>query len=147
MTDLSDEHEYKSVTEFDAWLQSIADGTPPLNAGIEQGWTPKKINDLLKQPDIAELVYFAQMQADGVMVKAMFDQGKKGNMAAITTWLFNRQPHEWKDTRKVVVSGEGKVDTSTIVAAREAALALLGAASIEELQGIVETTADADHTD
>lgn len=139
MTDLQADEllETDPLNQMARWLELISDGTPPLNAGIECGWTPQQTAKLMRDSEVQQLIEMAHAVADGTMVKSMFDQGKRGNMTAIQTWLFNRRPDEWKDVKRVVVTGDLKVDTTTIVTAREIAHELLAEASVAELQAMV----------
>lgn len=141
MTDLAPADQTDELSQLEQWLDMISKGTPPLNAGVELGWTPRQVRDLCKQAEVIDLITMAQNLADGTVVKAMYDQAVRGNMTAIQTWLFNRRPEEWKDIKRVVVSGDLKVETSTIIAAKEAAKELLAAANVVDLQRMVEANA------
>jgi len=145
MSDLQTNEEFDELAAFERWLTLVAEGTPPLNAGVELGWTPQKINKLIADPDVQEMLSYAHARADGSVVKAMHTQAMKGNMTAIQTWLFNRRPEDWRDIRKVVISGDVKVTPALITAAKQAARELLANADIKVLQQLVEATAtDAD---
>lgn len=133
---------FAEMTGDEVWLAKIANGTPPLNAGLEMGWSPREIRRKMEDPEIAELVMYSEMEADGQVIAAVHKAAKAGNMTAAQFWLLNRRPDEWKDVKRIVVTDSPTVPAGVIAAGRELVAEMFSAApSVEELQQALETTA------
>ena len=136
-----DEEIFAEMTPDEVWLSKISNGTPPLNAGLELGWSPMEIRRKMERPEMAELIMYAEMEADGQVITAVHKAAKAGNMTAAQFWLLNRRPDEWKDVKRIVVTDSPAVPAATIAAGRELVDAMFGAApSIEALQDALEAS-------
>lgn len=58
------------------------------------------IAELEKDQRFADGVMTAEIEANELVEKALFDAAKSGNVAAIKVWLFNRLPHRWAERKK-----------------------------------------------
>ena len=122
------------VDEDELWIRKIASGTTPLNAGLELGWWPKKIE--AKMTEYGEMVSTAQLSADGDVIKALHHSAVRGNISAIQMWLFNRRPAEWRDVKRIVVSGSAEAKPDMVQSTKMAALELLRENGIVAMQDI-----------
>lgn len=125
---------YDDIIERELFLIAVAEGTPEVNAAIEVGWTPFKMRRVLADPDFAELVGFAKQQADGEIQKVLYQQAKKGMGWAVTLWLFNRDPDNWKDTKRIEVHSTTKIEIGIVGGIKEAAMQLISQAGPAALQ-------------
>ena len=102
--DLSDE-----VMEL---LEKVRQGTPVELAGLEIGWLPAKTRSVIARLDLGELIAEAAQLADDSVVRALYRKAQSGNMTAIQMVLMNRRPREWRDVRKVEITGNVTVSTA-----------------------------------
>lgn len=55
-----------------------------------------------RHPDIKQQWADARAEADGRIVKCLYDKAKTGDLGAICFWLKNRRPDEWRERREIV---------------------------------------------
>lgn len=130
-TDLVDEKEVRTSRRF---LELVADGVGIVSAGIEVGWSPAKTKRMVKEPEFAELVGFAQDQTIESVEKAVVDAAKKGNVRAAQFFLLNRAPDRWRDVKHIQVDQNTQLDVGVIVGVKEGVLEALRAGGIKSLQ-------------
>lgn len=139
---------FEEMTKRVEFLDKVSCGTSELNAGIEVGWTPAKIRGLLADKGFREMVTFAQRLADGNIEKKLYQVARRGNMAAIQMWLFNREPDRWRDVKRIEVHHDATIQVGVIHSVKQGALALLGERSVADLQRLaIESTATEATTD
>lgn len=131
--------EIAEITEF---LEKMLDGWGPLTAGQSIGWSPRKTNQMMVRPEIRELVEVVQDCKDESIERAFFRTGLSGNVTAQLAWLYNRKPHMWKDTKRVVVQRDEKISVEVIHSVKQSALELIREAGVRALQpgGAIDVT-------
>lgn len=132
----ADDTTFEEMLEYDRFLELIRDGIPEINAALEVGWTPRRLKQLLNDPEFTELVGYARDEADGTIEKVLYEQASKGKQWAVSLWLFNRQPDRWKDIRRIEVNTTTTVNIGTVRSVKEAALELLREQGIEGMQAL-----------
>lgn len=136
---------FDDMTSRQAFLDKVAAGTTPFNAGIEVGWTPAATKKNVADPEFAELISYAQQMADGNIEKKLHDIALKGNLGAIQMWLFNRRPEMWKDVKRIEVNQNVNVQLGVVHSVKEAAHELMRGHSIADLQRLaIEATSSDD---
>lgn len=131
MTDLAPRVEDRQMRRF---LELVADGTGPLNAGLEVGWSPSKTRRLMRDREFAEMVEIAEDQTIESVEKDLVNAAHRGNVRAIQFYLLNRAPERWKDVRHLEVKQTGQLEIGVIHGVKNAALELLQEKGIEALQ-------------
>lgn len=130
------DEEFEGITEHLAFLEKVAAGTSEFNAGIEVGWSPAEIRRKCAEPEFRELINFACTQADGNIEKTLYETARRGNIAAMQMWLFNRRPDKWKDVKRIEVRNDVTVSLATVGAVKAGAIELLrehGAGALQQL--------------
>ncbi len=125
---------FDDIVERDLFLELVASGTPPMLAGHECGWTPRRTARNMADPEFAELIAYAlDRRIDGVE-KALFAQAMKGNMAAVQMVLLNLRPEVFRDVKRIEIKSEhqvsGTIVHSTVQAAKQL-MAELGPAALQ----------------
>lgn len=107
------------------FVEKIRKGVGPYNAGLALGWTPYKINQLLRDPEFAEILQVCEDSKDETVEYALFRQAGAGNTKAMEMWLHARRPDKWVATKKLAIESNEKVEISVVHSIRDAARALL----------------------
>lgn len=143
----ADEATLREAMDVERFLESIAQGVPPILAGIEVDWTPRQTEARLADPEFKKLVdIYMDMSIDSVE-KALHKLATGGHLGAIQMVLYNRRPDKWRDQRRVEIRTEHAAAPELVMAAREAIMAALNApGGIAALQpggalDAIETTA------
>lgn len=132
MTDLFDD-----LVEAERFIELVAVGVHPLNAGIEVGWTPRHTKAKMKDPEFAELVDLAIDRANASMEEAVYQKGRAGNVTAQMFWLLNRVPERWRDVKRIEVRADHKVSVTAVESVKAGVIELLrdqGVAAMQELE-------------
>lgn len=125
---------FGDIVERDLFVELVADGITPLNAGLEVGWTPRRTKRNMADPAFAEIVEAARARADGTIEKTLFEVAKKGNLGAIQMWLYNRRPNDWKDVKRIEVQSQSTVTIGVVGATKQAVLELMSEHGAQALQ-------------
>jgi hypothetical protein len=99
-----------------------------------------------KDPEFADAVELAEIEACDIVEDALLEAAKSGNVTACQVWLYNRSPDRWKDQRnfKTELSGpEGKALSLKVEDARELTDAELLAIASRGSAGAAEQAAGA----
>jgi hypothetical protein len=108
-----------------AFLEKLAMGVGPYNAGIGLGWTPYKVDQLLRDDDFLALMHYVEMRKDETVETALYRAAAAGNMQAMQMWLHARRPERWLPTRKLQIESHEQINVNVVMSVREAAKALL----------------------
>lgn len=132
---MSQKSEEKDIAAQAQFLEAIADGVPPVLAGIEVGWSPAETKRRLKDHEFSELVrVHLDMSIDSVE-RALHRLAVSGHLGAMQMILYNRRPQDWKDVRRIEVKTQSSVQVAVVTAtAKQIALELLkqgGAAAVQ----------------
>lgn len=122
------------------FLDRLAQGYGPDVAGGAIGWSPHRIKQILRDPDMQQLMKLVDSRLDQNVVRAMYLAAVTGNVTAGQFWLLNRRPEEWRDTKKIVVERNERVSIEVIHSVKQGALELLQEAGIRALQpgGVID---------
>lgn len=124
----------RDTRAFNRWIDEVASGVGPLNAGAAVGWSPAKVKRLLADPEVAEMVTFLEERKDETAEQGMYELVKMRHFQAIQWWLLNRRQDRWKDTKRIVVDHEHHIDGNVVVSVKHAALELIREAGVAALQ-------------
>jgi hypothetical protein len=80
---------------------------------------------------------------DESMQRAFYRAGIGGNVTAQLAWLYNRKPHIWKDTKRVVVERNESISIEVVHSVKQAAMEMIQEAGVRALQpgGAIDATA------
>lgn len=134
------------IAEITAFLEKMMDGWGPTTAGQSIGWSPRKTTSMMTRPEIRELVTVVQSAQDESMERAFYRSGLAGNVTAQLAWLYNRKPHMWKDTKRVVVERSEQISIEVIHSVKAAALEMIrehGARALQPSRAIEAKSVDA----
>jgi hypothetical protein len=131
MADLFDE-----MVEAERFLELVAVGVHPVNAGIEVGWSPAKTKAHMKEPEFADMVSGAIDRANASMEEALYQKGLSGNVSAMMLWLFNRAPDRWRDVKRIEVRSEHKVSVTAVESVKAGVLQLIREQGVGAMQAL-----------
>lgn len=138
------------LIEKKKFLEELLAGKGPFPAGIEIGWSPLRIRQMMADPEIIQLMSFIHEHMDQSVEYALYRAAMAGNVTAQQVWLFNRRGDKWKDVKRVVHEGEVKVGAEVVHSVRQVALGLLESHGTKALQpggALDEIVIDLDETD
>lgn len=132
---------FGSVAEHEHFFQLVSMGTPPDLAAFEVQWTPRKLKELMRDPDFKDLLKVAQRMRDDYVERALYEQARKGNMVAIQIVLFNRRAEDFRDVKRIEVHTDHKVEIGFTRATVDAVKELLASVDPTALQigGAIDT--------
>lgn len=120
----------------ETFVELVAGGISPINAGIEVGWTPRQMRAKMKDNDFRELVEDAQQRLLGTVEETLVAVAKRGNVAAITLFLFNRAPDRWRDVKRIEIKNDLTISMGMVASVKQGALELLREQGVEAMQAI-----------
>lgn len=138
------------LVEKKAFLDELLQGKGPLPAGLSIGWSPLRIQQMLKDPEIVQLIAMIEEHKDQSVEAALYKAAITGNVTAQQVWLFNRKGNKWKDVKRVVHEGEVRIGAEVVHSVRQVALGLLESHGTKALQpggALDEIVIDLDETD
>lgn len=118
---MSDDAEFREITDPMRIAELVAEGVRPLNAALEVGWSPSRLTREMKDPEFADLIEAAEMQATGQVEHALFIRARNGNVPAAMFWLLNRDPDRWRDIKRIEIKQDTTVTINAVATAVEAA--------------------------
>lgn len=127
---------FDDMVARETFVELVAAGVSPINAGIEVGWTPRQTKANLADPEFQELVDFAEQRLIGSMEQTLVAVAQRGNVAALTLFLFNRAPDRWRDVKRIEVKADIKVTQGMVEAVKTGALELLREHGVGALQAL-----------
>ena len=102
--DATDDQMFADIAEKETFLDRVANGCPPLLAGHELRWSPKKTKEVMNDPEFADLVNAAIERGLDAVEATLMRKAQEGNMAAITMVLFNRRADRWRDVKRIDIT-------------------------------------------
>lgn len=127
---------FSDMTQKEQFLELVATGVSPLNAGIQVGWSPAQTKRHLKDTDFKELIQEACERADATIEETLYAIAARGNLGAIQMWLFNRKPQEWRDVKRIEVKTSHTVQIGVVESVKQGALELLREQGVSALQAL-----------
>ena len=128
----------REMGEREELLEAVSNGCPPELAAFRLGWTPRKMREVMQEPEFVELIQFAAERSVDAIEEVLQAKALAGNMAAIQMVLYNRRAHTWRDVRRIEVRTEATVSIQQVESTKQAAIALLrerGAGALQLLSG------------
>lgn len=133
---MSDDDIFENLMGRELFIELVASGVAPINAGIQAGWTPRQLKKELSDPDFRELTDAAQERLIGSVEETLVAVAKRGNVAAITLFLFNRAPERWKDVKRIEIKNDMTISMGMVASVKEGALQLLREQGVGVVQSI-----------
>lgn len=121
---------------IEQFLELVAHGVHPVNAGIQVGWTPAKTKAMMRDAEFADLVSGATDRANATIEEALYVKAASGNVSAIQMWLFNREPERWRDVKRIEVRSDHRVQIGLVESVKTGVLELLNANGVEAMQAL-----------
>ena len=140
--DATDDQMFADIAEKETFLDRVANGCPPLLAGHELRWSPKKSKEVMNDPEFADLVNAAIERGLDAVEATLMRKAQEGNMAAITMVLFNRRADRWRDVKRIEVRTDATVTINSIESVKAAAIALLADRGVDAMQALNAGTLD-----
>lgn len=141
------EREFRDLSERTEFLDLVATGIPEINAALQVRWSPKKLKQMLADPEFVELVNAARDTFDGLVETTLGQMAIRGNMRAVEMWLYNRQKGRWTDVKKIEIDHTVTHNYAIVGVAVEAAQALLAQHGAGALQAFHQHAIEATGTD
>lgn len=137
------------------FFERVQEGCGPLNAAIEVGWTPAKLNQLMRDDEFAELLGIARERLLEDLEEVVVRKAREGNVKCLQMVLYNQRSEKWKDVRHIKMERSGALDTATVVSVKAALIDVLrnsgdAVALMQPAPKVIEATAvevDAQHAD
>ena len=133
---MSDVATFEGLMGRELFIELVANGVAPINAGIQVGWTPRQLKKELSDPDFKELCDAAQERLIGSVEETLVTVAKRGNVAAITMFLFNRAPERWKDVKRIEIKNDMTISMGMVASVKQGALELLREQGVGAIQAI-----------
>src|SRR3954470_11349202 len=118
------------------FIEQIACGVAPVNAGIAVGWSPAHVRKLMKDEEFLDIIRGAQERANGTVEESLFNRAVAGNVAAMQMWLFNREPDRWRDIKRIEVRSEHRVTVAAVESVKSGVLELLREQGVGAMQAL-----------
>lgn len=118
------------------FIEQIAVGVAPVNAGIAVGWSPAHVRKLMKDDEFLDIIRGAQERANGTVEESLFNRAVAGNVAAMQMWLFNREPDRWRDVKRIEVRSEHRVTVAAVESVKSGVLELLREQGVGAMQAL-----------
>jgi hypothetical protein len=131
MADMFDE-----MLEAERFIELIAVGCHPVNAGIQVGWSPAKTKKQMKDAEFNDIVTGALERANATVEEALYAKAISGNVSAIQMWLFNREPDRWRDVKRIEVRSEHRVQVGMVESVKVGVLELLRTQGVGQMQAL-----------
>jgi len=126
------------------FVELVAGGVAPINAGIQVGWTPRQLKRELADRDFRELVDAASERLIGSVEETLVAVAKRGNVAAITLFLFNRAPDRWRDVKRIEIKNDLTISLGMVASVKQGALELLREQGVGAIQALEPPIIDAE---
>ena len=141
---MSDTATFDELMGRELFVELVAGGVAPINAGIQVGWTPRQLKRELADRDFKELVDAASERLIGSVEETLVAVAKRGNVAAITLFLFNRAPDRWRDVKRIEIKNDLTVSLGMVASVKQGALELLRENGVEAIQSLGQPIIDAE---
>jgi hypothetical protein len=132
--------QFDDMVEIEQFIELVANGIHPVNAGIHVGWSPMKTKSKLSDPDFADMVSGACDRANATIEEALYAKAAAGNVSAIQMWLFNREPDRWRDVKRIEVRSEHKIEIGVVESVKVGVLDLLRSEGVGAMQALNQGT-------
>lgn len=141
---MSDVATFEGMMGRELFVELVASGVAPINAGIQVGWTPRQLKKELQDVDFKELVDAAGERLLGSIEETLIAVAKRGNVAAITLFLFNRAPDRWRDVKRIEIKNDLTVSVAMVNSVKQGALELLREQGVGAIQALEVQIIDAE---
>jgi hypothetical protein len=127
---------FEEMMHIEQFIEFVAHGVHPVNAGIQVGWSPAKTKAMMRDADFADMIQGATERANASVEEALYAKAVAGNVSAIQMWLFNREPDRWRDVKRIEVRSEHKVQIGMVESVKSGVLELLRGEGVEAIQAL-----------
>lgn len=127
---------FDDMVAAERFIELVAVGIHPVNAGIEVGWTPARTKARMRDPEFADMVQGACERANATMEQALYAKGLAGNVTAMQMWLFNRDPDRWRDVRRIEIRSDHRVSVTAVESVKAGVLELLRSQGVGAMQAL-----------
>ena len=141
---MSDTVAFEELMGRELFVELVASGVAPINAGIQVGWTPRQLKKELSDADFKELVDAAAERLIGSVEETLVAVAKRGNVAAITLFLFNRAPDRWRDVKRIEIKNDVTISLGMVASVKQGALELLREQGVGAIQALESPIIDAE---
>ena len=136
--------QFDEMAAREQFVELVAQGVAPINAGIEVNWSPHMTKKKLKDPEFADIVAGALDRANASVEEALYRRALAGNVSAMQMWLFNREPDRWRDVRRIEVRSDHRVSITAVESVKAGVLELLREHGVEQMQALDAEIIDAE---
>lgn len=141
---MSDTAVFDELIGRELYVELVASGVAPINAAIQVGWTPRQLKKELSDPDFKELADAAAERLIGSVEETLVAVARRGNVAAITLFLFNRAPDRWRDVKRIEIKNDVTVSLGMVASVKQGALELLREQGVGAIQSLESPIIDAE---
>lgn len=127
---------FDQMVARERFVELVAQGVSPVNAGIEIGWSPSQTKKALRDEEFADIVAGSIERANASVEEALYARAIAGNVSAMQMWLFNREPDRWRDVRRIEVRSDHRVSITAVESVKAGVLQLLRETSVAEMQAL-----------
>jgi hypothetical protein len=138
---------FDEMVAKEQFIELIAVGNAPINAGIIVGWTPAQTHKFLRDPDFVDVVNGAMERRDGNVEEALYQRALAGNVAAMQMWLFNRRPDDWRDVKRIEIRSEQRIEVAAVESVKAGVIALIREQGVAAMQALDAGIIDAEIVD
>lgn len=138
---------FDEMAKREMFVELVARGVAPINAGIECDWSPAQTKARLKDVEFADIVAGALDRANATVEEALYARALAGNVSAMQMWLFNREPDRWRDVRRIEVRSDHRVSITAVESVKAGVLELLREHGVEQMQALDADIIDAEIID
>ena len=118
----AEEIEAARMTQF---FERVQEGCGPLNAAIEVGWTPAKLDRLMREDDFADLLAIAQERLLEDLEEVVVRKARDGNVKCLQMVLYNQRSEKWKDVRHIKMERSTAADPTLVSSVKQAMVEMM----------------------
>ncbi len=136
--------QFDEMASRERFIELVAMGVSPVNAGIEVNWSPMQTKRKMKEPEFADIIQGALERANASVEEALYARALAGNVSAMQMWLFNREPDRWRDVKRIEVRSDHRVSIGMVESTKTAVLELLRENGVGAMQALEAGIIDAE---
>lgn len=91
------------------FFEKLKLGVPAIHAAFDVGWSPGKLNRLLRDKEFKAEMELAEVYRDEAVELVLYQKAVAGHTESVKMWLENRLPDRWADKKRLEVQHSGGV--------------------------------------